>query len=154
MDIQYTIFSIQANNRSALTPTILTGTSPRRLNVTTSSLVLNEDIYWLIDRLADDSRSFFRFCHFTFQEVFREIKGQRLDSSTGPDNIPAMFVTLLAEHLVSPRTHILRWMSHGQITITDPSLFYLYHLRFMRNWLSNSSVYIGSVTPLQPRRWR
>ena len=158
-------------------------------SVTASSPALSEDIYRLIDRLTDDSHSSFRFCYATLQEVLREIKGLRWDCSTGPDNIPANFVKLVAERLVFPLTHInscldrneypllwktaralvrfLRWMSHGQMTITDLSLFYLYYLRFMRNWLSAkslifsrrmpscnlTSVHIGSVTPLQPQCW-
>ena len=140
--------------------------------------MLNEDIYWLINRLTDDSHSSFRFCHVTHQEVLREIKGLQSDCLTGPDNIPAKFVRLVAEHLVSPFMHIINlcfdslWKtahissipkveSHVQMTITDPSLFYLYYLRFMRNWLSAkslifsrrvssynlTSVHIGSVTP-------
>ena len=39
--------------------------------------------------------------------MLREIKGLRSDYSTRPDNIPAKFVKLVAEHLVSPLTHIM-----------------------------------------------
>ena len=68
--------------------------------------MLNEDIYWLINRLTDDSHSSFRFCHVTHEEVLREIKGLQSDCLTGPDNIPAKFVRLVDEHLVSPFMHI------------------------------------------------
>ena len=36
-----------------------------------------------------------------------EIKELRSDCSTGPDSIPAKFDKLVAEHLVSPLTHII-----------------------------------------------
>ena len=75
--------------------------------VTASSPVLNEDIYRLINRLTDDSHSSFRFRHVTHQEVLRAIEGLRSDCSTGPDNIPAKFVKLVAENLASPLTHII-----------------------------------------------
>ena len=75
--------------------------------VSTSSLVPNENIYRLINRLTDDSHSSFRFCHVTHREVLREIKEQGSDYSTGPDNIPAEFFILVAEHLISPLTHII-----------------------------------------------
>ena len=39
--------------------------------------------------------------------MVREIKGLRWDCSTGPDNIPAKFVKLVAERLVFPLTHII-----------------------------------------------
>ena len=90
--------------------------TPRMLNrhfastaelVTGSSPVPNEEIYRLIDRLTDDSHSSFRSCHFTYQEVLRKIKGLRSDSSSGPDNIPAKLVKLVAEYLASPLTHII-----------------------------------------------
>lgn len=76
-------------------------------SVTASSPALSEDIYRLIDRLTDDSHSSFRLFNVTHQEVLREIKGLRWDYSTGPDNIPAKFVKLVAERLVFPLTHII-----------------------------------------------
>ena len=69
--------------------------------------MLNEDIYRLINRLTDDSLSSFRFRHVTYQEVLREMEGLQSDCSTGPDNIPAKFVKLVAEYLASPLTHII-----------------------------------------------
>ena len=62
----------------------------------------------------------------------------------------------------------LRWVNHGQMTIIDPFPFYLYYLRFMRNWLSTkllifwprmpsynlTSLHIGRITPRQPQCWR
>lgn len=42
-----------------------------------------------------------------YGEVLREIKGLRSDCSCGPDNIPSKIIKLVAEHLASPRTHIL-----------------------------------------------
>ena len=39
--------------------------------------------------------------------MLREIKGLQSDCSTVPDNIPAKFVKLVAEHLVSLLTHII-----------------------------------------------
>ena len=80
-----------------------------------------------------------------------EIKELRSDCSTGPDSIPAKFDKLVAEHLVSPLTHIINscldrneypllWKTvrispipkvdepHTN-DITDPSLFYLYYVR-------------------------
>ena len=82
----------------------LTSTAER---VTASSPVLNEDIYRLIGRLTDDSHSSLRFYHVTHQEVLRVIKGLPSNCSTGPSNIPAKFVKLVAEHLASPLSHII-----------------------------------------------
>ena len=85
------------NRHFASTAELVTGSSPVR----------NEEIYRLIDRLTDDSHFSFRFCHFTYQEVLRKIKRLRSDSSSGPDNIPAKLVKLVAEYLASPLTHII-----------------------------------------------
>ena len=115
--------------------------------VTASSPALSEDIYRLIDRLTDDSHSSFLFCNVTHQEVLREIKGLRSDCWTGPDNIPLSLsnwwpsvwslrsrtssTLALTEKNITccgklcALVRFLRWMSHGQITITDLSLFYL-----------------------------
>lgn len=162
---------------------------PDDLN-TASSPALSEDIYRLIDRLTDDSQSSFLSCNVTHQEVLREIKGLRSDCWTGPDNIPlslsnwwpsvwSLRSRTSSTHALTEKNitccgklcalvRFLRWMSHGQIAITDLSLFYLYYLRSMTNWLSPkslifsraipscnlTSVHTGSVTLLQPQCWR
>ena len=159
-------------------------------SVTASSPALSKDIYQLIDRLTDDSHSSFLFCNVTYQEVLREIMGLRLDCWTEPDNIPlslsnwwpsiwSLRSRISSTHALTETNipccgklralvRFLRWMSHGQMTITDLSLFYLYYLRFMTNWLfpkslifsrtipscNLTSVHIGSVTLLQPQCWR
>ena len=120
-------------------------------SVTASSLALSKDIYQLIDRLTDDSHSSFLFCNVTYQKVLREIMGLRSDCWTGPDNIPlslsnwwpsiwSLRSRISSTHALTETNipccgklralvRFLRWMSHGQMTITDLSLFHLYFLR-------------------------
>lgn len=138
-------------------------------SVTPSSPALSKDIYRLIDRLTDDSHSSFRFCNVTHQEVLREIKGLRWDCSTGPDNIPAMFVKLVAERLVFPLTHIINscldrneypllWKiarispipKVDELRTNDdyrPISILPVLLRFMRNWLSAKSLIFSRRMP-------
>ena len=118
-------------------------------SVTASSPALSKD--QLIDRLTDDSHSSFLFCNVTYQEVLREIMALRSDCWTEPDNIPlslsnwwpsiwSLRSRISSTHALTETNipccgklralvRFLRWMSHGQMTITDLSLFHLYFLR-------------------------
>jgi exonuclease III len=60
----------------------------------------------MIQNLAEQPESF-HLHPVTYKEVMTAIRSLRLDSSTGPDNIPAKYVKNVAEFIVSPITHIL-----------------------------------------------
>ena len=81
-------------------------TTAERVTAASSPLV-KEQLHQLITQLGEDSDLSFHFRLVTYDEVLREIKGLRSDCSTGPDNIPTKFIKLVAEHLVSPLTHIM-----------------------------------------------
>ena len=49
----------------------------------------------------------FNLRHVTHTEVLKELTTIRNDSSTGPDQIPAKYLKLVAEYIASPLTHII-----------------------------------------------
>ena len=49
----------------------------------------------------------FNLHQVTHTEVLKELTTMRNDSSTGPDQIPAKYLKLVAEYIASPLTHII-----------------------------------------------
>ena len=73
-----------------------------------ASMPLERDsLYSFVASLPQDPNSAFQFRQVTHREVLNEIKHLRSDCSSGPDNIPCKFIKLVADHLVSPITHII-----------------------------------------------
>ena len=48
-----------------------------------------------------------KLCVVTVAEMLREIQGIRSDTSTGPDQLPAKYLKLVAEHIAGPLTYII-----------------------------------------------
>ena len=77
---------------------------------TGSKAVSLDDIERLVDNLAEVNPSVsspFSLKPVSHGEVLKCIKSLRSDCSTGPDNIPARFIKLVADHLADPLTHII-----------------------------------------------
>ena len=78
---------------------------------TTGSKAVSLDaIERLVDNLAEVNPSVaspFSLKPVSHGEVLKCIKSLRSDCSTGPDNIPARFIKLVADHLADPLTHII-----------------------------------------------
>ncbi|KAL9970328.1 hypothetical protein ACROYT_G022683 [Oculina patagonica] len=85
------------NEHFASTAQRVTGASPTSLN----------SIWELIESLPDDQSRAFALKPVSGQQVLQELKNLRSDCSCGPDGIPVKYIKLVADHLVSPLTHIL-----------------------------------------------
>ena len=56
---------------------------------------------------AHEHLNLFNLRQVTHREVLKELTTMRNDSSTGPDQIPAKYLKLVAEYISSPLTHII-----------------------------------------------
>ena len=56
---------------------------------------------------AHEHLNLFNLRQVTHTEVLKELTTMRNDSSTGPDQIPAKYLKLVAEYIASPLTHII-----------------------------------------------
>ena len=79
-------------------------TAKRTLGVESTSV---DEFFQLIRGLSDIYEDAFHFKNVTHREVLNTLKQLRTDCSTGPDQLPARFVKLAAEHLVGPITAII-----------------------------------------------
>ena len=66
-----------------------------------------DEFFQLIRGLSDIYENAFHLKNVTHREVLKTLKQLRTDCSTGPDQLPARFVKLAAEHLVCPITAII-----------------------------------------------
>ena len=88
---------------------------PDKLNLhfaTTASRTLdvestNQDELFQLIRGLTDKEGAFHLESVTQREVLRTLKQLRTDCSTGPDQLPARFVKLVAGHLAGPLTTII-----------------------------------------------
>ena len=79
-------------------------TAKRTLGVESTSV---DEFFQLIRGLSDIYEDAFHLKNVTHREVLKTLKQLRTDCSTGPDQLPARFVKLAAEHLVCPITAII-----------------------------------------------
>ena len=68
-----------------------------------------------IASLSIDDDTAFDFKPVCHREVLNELNSLRSDCSTGPDNIPAKLLRLVAEYLASPITNIINCYSESTI---------------------------------------
>ena len=74
-----------------------------------SEVDVKEDLINFVQSLqpTTGNHDSFKLRAVTVAEVLREIKGIRSDTSTGPAQIPGKYLSLVAEHIAGPLTHII-----------------------------------------------
>ena len=80
-------------------------TAERTLKCTAKSV---EDIHAYIHNIITEDPDSLRLHHVTYQEVFKQMNSLCNDTSTGSDQIPASYLKMIADHLASPLTHIIK----------------------------------------------
>eukprot|EP00112_Aurelia_sp_Birch-Aquarium-sp1_P020387 Seg5240.1 transcript_id=Seg5240.1/GoldUCD/mRNA.D3Y31 product="RNA-directed DNA polymerase from mobile element jockey" protein_id=Seg5240.1/GoldUCD/D3Y31 len=79
-------------------------TAERTLNRSATPI---EDIFTTISNLPPDKENYFNLRQVSNQEVLKQLKSLRRDTSTGPDNIPARYIKLAVDIICSSLTHII-----------------------------------------------
>lgn len=60
-----------------------------------------------IRQLPDNSEHAFHIRPITYNDVLKELRSLRPDTSTGPDQIPVRFIKIVSEFVAGPVTHII-----------------------------------------------